>query len=66
MNDHPKAIRSRGVFENPTNRFEQIRIERDPDNPQDFDIKPGTRYFNDTSKSFNKLPRSNAARNSLD
>lgn len=52
MENMLKAIRGRGAFENPANRFEQIHIEPDPDYPEDLAIKPGTQYFRDTTKTF--------------
>jgi DNA repair photolyase len=49
--DNPKTIHGRGTPENPANRFEQIHIERDPENPRDPGFKPDTIYLKDNTKS---------------
>src|SRR6476660_3250832 len=51
MQTDPTIIRGRGATSNPTNRFEQFHLERDPDwNPAE-DPAPATRFFNDATSS---------------
>jgi len=46
-----KAIHGRGASDNPTNRFEQIHLERDIDWNPDEDPAPRTLFFKDSTSS---------------
>jgi len=51
--------KGRGAGFNPQNRFEEIRVERDPESAEPDDPSPGTRFFRDSSRSlitFNDSP----------
>ena len=46
----PTSIPARGAMSNPTNRFEEIHLERDEDwNPED-DVLPTTKFFHDRTQ----------------
>jgi len=49
--EKPTALRGRGAQENPQNRFEKLRLERDEDwNPED-DPSPKTQFLRDLSQT---------------
>jgi DNA repair photolyase len=52
MRDDPRTIRGRGAADNPPNRFERLRYERDPDefDPED-DPAPTTEFLKDSSRT---------------
>jgi DNA repair photolyase len=51
----PTAIPARGATSNPTNRFEQIHLERDEDwNPEE-DALPTTKFFHDRTQTILNL-----------
>jgi DNA repair photolyase len=57
--DPQTPYQGRGAPFNPQNRFEEIRIERDPDNELPDDPSPTTRFFRDTTRtliSYNDSP----------
>jgi DNA repair photolyase len=47
----PTAIRGRGPLINPPNRFEALRVERDPDAPPEEQPHPRTQFFHDATES---------------
>jgi DNA repair photolyase len=47
-----KTARGRGTVLNPTNRFEEIKVEPDPEYDFSEDPQPKTTYYLDSSKSF--------------
>ena len=59
MTDPGKPVPHRGAADNPPNRFEPIRVERDADwNPED-DPLPRTQFLRDLSQtviSYNQSP----------
>jgi DNA repair photolyase len=59
VNSDLLAIKGRGASHNPTNRFEEISLERDVDwNPEE-DLAPGTRLYHDTTQgiiAYNESP----------
>lgn len=51
MEPRPLPIRGRGAAANPPNRFERLRIERDPDAALDEQPAPRTEFYRDSSRS---------------
>ena len=51
MTDHLGPVRGRGASLNPTNRFETLHYERDPDVPPGEDPAPHTQFLKDTTRS---------------
>ena len=47
----PRAPRGRGARSDPVNRFTEIVVELDPEELTDDDLRTGTRYLDDTSRS---------------
>jgi DNA repair photolyase len=51
MPEHDQPIRGRGAAENPTNRFELLVYERDPEAAGEETPAPHTQFFHDQSRS---------------
>lgn len=54
----PPAIRGRGACSNPANRFERLRVVRDPSAPDDETPSPRTQFLKDPSRSLITLNES--------
>src|SRR4051812_16825271 len=51
MEQRPTSLHARGVAHNPTNRFQPLRYEADPDAPAEDGIGPATQLLRDETRS---------------